>query len=80
MSNLAHRTGVIKDQLDAGMYMLKRVGFFLRKIATSKKNCSVELNKFSDHELEKKVTTTRSTAAACTSDHGRIAITRRMQR
>lgn len=26
VSNLAHRTGLIKDQLDAGMYMLKRVG------------------------------------------------------
>jgi hypothetical protein len=25
VSNIAHRTGVIKDQLEAGMYMLKRV-------------------------------------------------------
>lgn len=54
MPNLCHKTGVIKDQLESGMYLLKRVGFYLRKIATSKKNCSVELNKFSDHELEKK--------------------------
>ena len=56
VGNLSHRTALIKDQLEAGMYMIKRVAFFLRKVATAKKTCSVELNKFSDHELEKKVT------------------------
>lgn len=54
MSNLIHRTSSAKDQLDAGLYLLKRVGFYLRKIATSKKVCSADLNKFSEHETEKK--------------------------
>ena len=53
MTNLSHKTNVIKDQLEAGMYLLKRVAFYIRKIATAKKSCSVELSKFSDHELEK---------------------------
>jgi len=54
VTNLAHKTSVVKDQLEAGMYMLKRVSFFLRKIATSKKTCAAELTKHSEHELEKK--------------------------
>lgn len=54
VSNLCHKTSAIKDQLESGLYLLKRVGFYLRKVATSKRTCSVELNKYSDHELEKK--------------------------
>lgn len=64
MSNLCHRTGVLKDQLESGLYLLKRVGFYLRKVATAKKNCSVELNKFSDHELEKVNTNDKETREA----------------
>lgn len=53
MSNICHKTGLIKDQLESGLYHLKRVGFYLRKIAQSKKTCATELGKFSEHELEK---------------------------
>jgi hypothetical protein len=55
VSHLAHKTGLIKEQLENGMYMLKRVSFFLKKIATTKKTCATELGKASEHELEKKV-------------------------
>ncbi len=54
VTHLSHKTSVIREQLENGMYMMKRVSFFLKKIATSKKICALELNKFSDHELEKK--------------------------
>lgn len=54
VGNLAHKTGVVKDQLESGLYLLKRVGFYLRKIAHAKKTCAVEMSKFSEHELEKK--------------------------
>jgi len=53
VGSILHRTGIIKDQLEAGLYLLKRVGFYLRKVATAKRACATELSKCSDHETEK---------------------------
>lgn len=51
--HLLHRTPLLKEQLVDGLYLLKRVGFYLRKIGASRKACYVELAKDAEHEREK---------------------------
>ena len=59
VSSLAHRTSLIKEQLESGLYLLKRCGAYLRKVGTTRKINALEIIKFSDHEVEKKERATK---------------------
>jgi hypothetical protein len=54
VTSLQHRSMILKDQLENGLYVLKRTGAFLKKVCSLKKNAAIEVNKMTEHEKEKK--------------------------
>jgi hypothetical protein len=52
--NLSHRTQDVIDQVEAGLYLVKRVGLYLKKICASQRQFSSEIIKASNHEADKK--------------------------
>jgi hypothetical protein len=45
---------IIINQVEGGLYAIKRLGFFLKKMASSRKACGVEISKNTAHEAGKK--------------------------
>lgn len=52
--NLRHQTTLIQEQVDSGLYSLKRYAFYLQKLAKTMKPALTEMIKDTEHEAEKK--------------------------